>query len=435
MKIQKSLIALAIATSAVSAVAQTNGSNSPYSRYGFGLLNDGGQGFSRGMAGVSLGMRNEKELNVNNPASYALINAETFLFDIGATLQTGQFKANGSTATAKNTAIDYITMGFRASKNLGVSLGLVPFSTIGYKLNNSSVVNYSGSAVTQTEAYTGEGGLRTAYVGLGWAPLRNLSVGMNLGYLWGTQTHTVAVSFSDATIATQRRVYDADVRTYKLDFGLQYIQPIDKKNTVTLGLTYGLGHDIDSKASYYSQTILSNALTGADTLTTRNAFALPHSFGVGLVWQYGKKWRVGADYTLQKWSNVRYPSLSYSGGAYIYQATTDQFSNRSKVSLGAEYVPNAEGLKRSQRIRYRLGASYTDSYTKVDGVDGPRSYQVTAGVGLPIMNMHNNRSVLNLSVGYERVAPRFAGQVAENYFRLGIGITFNENWFAKWRVE
>lgn len=433
--IKKGLLALAMATTIVPTMAQTNGSNSPYSRYGFGLINDGGQGFNRGMAGVALGMRHNNQLNVNNPASYAALDSETFLFDIGASFQLGQFKWNGNSATAKNTSIDYITMGFRAAKNVGVSLGLMPFTTIGYNLKNISVVDYSHSAVTQTETYAGEGGLRYVYAGIGWSPIRNLSVGANLGYLWGTQTHTVSASFSDASIATQRRVYSADVRTYKADFGLQYTQPIDKKNTVTLGVTYGLGHDINSKASYYSQTQLSNTLTGADTVSTRNAFALPHSFGVGLAWEYGKKWRVGVDYTLQKWSGVRYPMLKYADGVYSYKATTDQFSDRSKISFGAEYVPNAEGMKRSQHVRYRLGAAYTDSYTKVDGQAGPRSYQVTAGVGLPIMNRHNNRSFLNLSVGYERVEPRFSGQIAENYFRVGVGITFNEEWFSKWRVN
>lgn len=59
---QSVAIAAAILVGAPSAVvAQTNGSNSPYSRYGFGILSDRAQGFNKGMAGLSTAMRNGKD--------------------------------------------------------------------------------------------------------------------------------------------------------------------------------------------------------------------------------------------------------------------------------------------------------------------------------------------------------------------------------------
>ena len=64
------LTAAMLATAALTATAQTNGSNSPYSRYGFGLLGDGGNAFNKGMAGTAYGMRNGTQINSKNPASY-----------------------------------------------------------------------------------------------------------------------------------------------------------------------------------------------------------------------------------------------------------------------------------------------------------------------------------------------------------------------------
>ena len=52
-----------------------------------------------------------------------------------------------------------------------------------------------------------------------------------------------------------------------------------------------------------------------------------------------------------------------------------------------------------------------------------------------IINNRNNRSILNLAVQYERVKPQFSGMVTENYLRFSIGLTFNERWFMKWKVE
>lgn len=58
-----SMIALAGTVAATTVKAQTNGSNSPYSRYGFGLLSDRAQGFNKGMSGLAYGMRGGSELN------------------------------------------------------------------------------------------------------------------------------------------------------------------------------------------------------------------------------------------------------------------------------------------------------------------------------------------------------------------------------------
>lgn len=59
----------------------------------------------------------------------------------------------------------------------------------------------------------------------------------------------------------------------------------------------------------------------------------------------------------------------------------------------------------------------------------------SAGVALPIINMHNNRSFVNFAVQYERVKPKHAGMLTENYLRFSIGLTFNERWFVKWKAQ
>lgn len=416
--------------------AQTNGSNSPYSRYGFGLLSDRAQGFNKGMAGLANGMRSGKELNVKNPASYSAIDSLSFLFDVGLSLQNGNFDQGGRTVNAQNTSLDYMTMGFRAAPDLGVSLGIMPYSTIGYNLNNSEKIMLPSGIVSQNESYTGDGGLHEVFLGAGWRPFRPFSVGVNLSYLWGNMTHTVLASFSDATIASRRRQYEADIRSYKLDFGVQYAAILDKNNNITLGLTYGLGHDIHSNGYYYDQKVQSGTIASGDTLVAKNAFQLPHSLGAGLTWHHKNCLRLGVDYHLQMWSDVKSPvvkELPNGGQEYISQS--GNYMDMHKITVGTEYCPNPEGVRWRQHVRYRAGFSYTTPYTKVNGQDGPCSYLVSLGVALPIVNRHNNRSLLNLSAQYERVEPKIAGMVTENYLRLCVGITFNERWFMKWKVR
>ena len=421
---------------ALPATAQTNGSNTPYSRYGFGLLSDRAQGFNKGMGGVAYGMQDGKELNAKNPASYASIDSLSFLFDVGMALQNGNFKQGAMSTNAKTAVVDYVNVGCRLAPKLGVSLGLMPFSTIGYSLSNESHINRPTGEVTQTDTYSGDGGLHEVYGGLGWAPFRPLSIGVNAGYIWGDMTHTIMASFSDANISSRRRQYAASVRTYKVDFGLQYNQKLNKHNRLVLGLTYGLGHDIKTAAHYYDQKIVSGTIANGDTLRCPNAYQLPHTYGVGLSWEHKNRLRIGADYTFRQWDGLRSPIVQENpDGTQSYVTHTGDFMNQHSINVGAEYYPNRDGLKWRDHVRYRLGFGYSSPYTRVNGADGPTSYLVSLGAALPIVNYHNNRSIVNLALQYEHVKPKMAGMVTENYIRLNIGISFNEKWFMKWKVE
>ncbi len=434
--IRKIVSAALLAAVAMPVSAQTNGSNSPYSRYGFGLLSDGGNAFNKGMSGTAYGMRNGTELNTKNPASYAAIDSLSFLFDFGVSLQNGNINQNGTKTNAKNTSVDYVTAGFRVAPRLGMSVGLVPFSTIGYNTYTTGTVPNTNPEVTRTTTFSGDGGLHEVYAGAGWAPFKALSIGANVGYLWGEISHTARMSYSESSINTNRQVYSADIRNYKVDFGLQYVQPIGKKNTLTLGVVYGLGHKINCRSNYYNQTLVSSVVSTADSLYARNAYELPHTFGVGLTWSHGNSLRVGLDYTYQKWAGVRFPEVNVDRyGTSTYTTTTDLFSNMHKMAVGLEYIPNPEGIRWSQHVRYRAGFSYSTPYAKIDGTDGPRDYTASVGVALPIMNMHNNRSLLNISAQFEHLAPKAAGMITENYLRLSIGLSFNEKWFMKWKAE
>ena len=434
---KKLMLAIALTAGAGLPVsAQTNGSNSPYSRYGFGLLSDRAQGFNKGMSGLSYGMSDGKELNFKNPASYSSIDSLSFLFDVGISLQKANLQQGHNKINANNSSLDYVSMGFRASRNLGISLGMMPFSTIGYNISDTENMDLSTGQIAKTESNVGDGGLHEVYGGIGWRPFDPIAIGMNVGYLWGSMKHTVMASFSDASIASRRRQYEADISTFKINFGAQYTQILDKKNSLTLGLTYDVGHNIGSDGHYYDQKVVSGSISSGDTLTARNAFQLPHTFGAGIVWNHDERLRAGFDYSFQKWSNIKSPSVvTLPDGNQAYQAKRGDYTDMHQFTVGMEYQHNPNGIRWSDFIHYRAGFSFSTPYAKIDGKNGPRSYSASLGVGLPIINRWNNRSLVNISAQYERVEPQFSGMITENYFRISIGLSFNERWFMKWKVE
>jgi hypothetical protein len=131
---------------------------------------------------------------------------------------------------------------------------------------------------------------------------------------------------------------------------------------------------------------------------------------------------VGLDYTLQKWADCKY--FNKEG----------QYSDRSKISFGAEYIPNLKGRRYLDFVRYRIGFHYAEPYAKVNGKEGAREYGASIGFGLPIFAFRG-RSMLNISGQYVKVSPKVKGMLEENYLRLNIGLTFNERWFMKYKVE
>ena len=68
-----------------------NGMNSPYTRYGFGQLSTLEVGANKGMSGTGIGLQNNSQINLLNPASYASVDTLTFLMDIGVSLHNTNF--------------------------------------------------------------------------------------------------------------------------------------------------------------------------------------------------------------------------------------------------------------------------------------------------------------------------------------------------------
>ena len=147
------------------------------------------------------------------------------------------------------------------------------------------------------------------------------------------------------------------------------------------------------------------------------------------MWNHADQWKVGLDYTLQKWGDLEYPD--FDGTTYRLQKGL--YSDRSKFNLGLQYCYGEYNRHFFNRVRYRAGVSYATPYFKVNGHDGPKELSVSAGFGIPIMNGYNRRSFLNISGQWVKSSAK--DLIKENTFRLNIGFTFNEEWFRKWRMK
>ncbi len=410
------------------------GTLSPYSQMGLGLLQEPETGFNAGMNGVGIGMRGHNEVNTTNPASYSAIDSLSFIFDAGISGQMTNFDQNNRKINRYTASLDYVSAIFRAAKGVGVSFGLQPYSQIGYSYSESGYVDDNHTMTYTNNYHSRQSGIQNYYVGVGVRPFKFLSLGANVGYLHGEMDRIVQNKFSDSNIDTYTKNYTSEISSYKADFGVQLHFNVSKKDVLTLGATYGLGHDLkaDQKLEYL-HTTSSTSVVDTTTYVAKNAYSIPTTLAAGVSFSHDNKWRIGADYSLQKWADLSYPVFKESNGQKGFVMSNNYFLDRQRMTVGGEYCQNEYGRSFVQRIRYRVGASYTTPYYKIGNADGPKEISVSAGVALPIVNGYNNRSLLNISAQW--VNTEAAGFIKENSFRIKIGFTFNERWFMKWKVE
>ena len=439
---RKFLLLFLLTTSSTMLFAQS-GTLSPYSMYGLGSLVDQSNGASRGMNGVGQAFRESNQINYLNPASYSSIDSLTFIFDVGMSLQRTIFKEGSVTKGANVGDFEYIIAGFRAARHLGIGFGLIPYTDMGFgfestqKVNNYAQYPYDPlyNSTTQTTSYSSDGGLHEVFVGIGWEPVKRLSIGTNVSFLWGELGRSVSSVFSDGYVNSIYKIYSQTVHTYKLSFAAQYTHPIGKHDNLTVGATVTPGHDLGSDAelkyiSYNAYTVQGDTVQCAAT----NGMSMPTEIALGLAYKHGDKWKLGLDYSLQNWSKLPVRNYLKSDGTIV--GTTGSYDNRHKINVGGEWCRNPNGRSFLDKVKCRAGISYTSSYLKINTtngiVNGPREVSASIGFGLPIINSYNNRSVLN--VGFQWVNES-GSVIKENTFRINIGLTFNERWFAKWKFD
>ena len=427
LKINKLLIASILIFTQLSLAAQNN-TNSPYTRFGYGELADRSFGAGRAMGGVGVGLRSPKQINPMNPASYSCMDSLTFLFDFGASGQLSWFDDGINKQNNVNGNVEYIALQFPIHKRLAMSVGLLPYSYVGYSFGaqrtNEANLNY-------VETYNGSGGLNDLYVGLSidvWK--KRLSVGANFGYFFGNIKHEQYSIVGTGNTYNANRSQNLEVRDLKMDFGVQYTHPISKTEEVTLGLTFSPKKRLHSTYTNTSVKYTDNGASeviSSDTLKNQ-AYDIPNSFGFGASYVKKDKLTLAADVLYETW-----------GKAHFY-SSDNNFKNRVRVAAGGEFIPNAQNRNFFSRVRYRAGAHYSNSYLMINNENedpaykgnGYNEYGVSVGMGLPLID---NRSLINVSFEYTKINPSGKNMIDEQYFRFTVNYTFNEMWFWKKKVE
>lgn len=391
----KQLLAALLCAVIMPIVAQT-----PYSQYGYGTIDNNASGNQRAMGSTGIGTRNNLYINMMNPASYTAIDSLTFMFDFSVDYRASWLNEQGNKGQTQGGGLNYFAMQFRLGKTVAASIGLTPLTHVQYTYGNTIE---NGSFIR-----AGEGGLSQAYLGVAYQPFKWMSMGVNVGYMFGKTTNLTTVSTNPSNGAFERITSVNDIR---LQAGLQFPININKENNVTLGLVYTLGKPTHGNVTAFA--------TFSDTTTfkMKDYYSMPHCFGAGITYNYDERITAAVDARYELWKDAKY----YNPFAEMYEP----MNNRLRLSAGFEYQHKKLSSSYADYIRYRVGAFYEDSYILVRN-NNVREFGVTCGFGFPL---RNNKSILNVGFEYAHRYAHPTNLLNEDHLSIVISMTFNEMWF------
>ena len=407
-----------------------NNTTSPYSRFGLGDLHTRSLGRTFAMGGASLGSRNSLQINMANPASYTTVDSLTFLFEFGANGKFSSYRSDISSMTANDVNFRYFTMNFRITNRLATSLGLTPYSDIGYNVRVLDYLENTGDYYIQ---YFGEGTLTRSYIGAAYKLSKNISIGANLNYLFGKLNHNAELIFLDSDDFYNIQKYEyIRMSQFGLDFGVQATIPLEKNQNITLGAIFenkpeytALQSDIMLK-NIYTTNIYNQSMFDQDTLKhnkeEKSIIRFPLTYGVGLSYVKTDMLELNLDYYHQTWSK-----------ATFFGSINPVLTDLNKFAAGAEWIPNKNSIRSyAQRIAYRAGLKYEKSYLKLNNQQ-INDFGISFGVGLPI---YRSYSTINVAAEIGKRGTQKAGLISERYVKLNLNVNLCDNlWFFKRKYD
>lgn len=384
------------------------GTASPYSFYGIGDVKFKGTVENKAMGGLGI-LPDSIHINLQNPASLSSLKLTTF--SVAGTYNTLSLKTESASEKARRTTLDYLVMAFPVGK-IGLSLGLMPLSSVGYKIEK----------VTSTEAVrkTGTGGVNKVFVGAGYQITPKLSVGADLAYNFGNIETELIYSQSDIQKGTGE-LNTSILSGVSFNAGAIYKTKLKKYDLVS-SLTLTPSTNLNTRNTRITSTIAtSGSVSSVNGEIPDTKIKLPTKFAFGAGLGEIKKWFVGFESTFQGSGNF--------GNVYASNVT---FENASKIALGGYFVPNYNSFSNYlNKITYRAGFRHENTGLVINS-ESINDTALTLGLGLPVGGALSN---INLGMEYGKRGTTNAGLIQENYLNISIGLSFNDKWFVKRKFD
>lgn len=428
---------------------------SPYSKFGIGDLTTTSFQPGIGMGYTSISQRSNRYINDANPASISAIDTLSFLSEFSLVGRNHSIKNAYSSTSTTNTDISFFAMAFPIKKGWGTSIGLNPYSNVGYKISDYENIDTLAMSTT----YKGDGGFNEVFLNNGFKlfnlnkikkvneniqriNIQNLSIGIRTSYIFGSLDRYSTAIFNDEKyvfdLYKTERILVSDF-TYKL--GLQYeISEQEVKSgfrtnkyKFCIGLTFDNQNNLNAKQTslitkyltlngYITKDTIENAVNKKGTIQT------PMFIGTGISFTSNDKLTLALDIKMQQWSKVK------------FWGENPNLNNAIFIGTGIQYIPDPYKFYDYWKIvNYRLGTYYNQTYLNINNTN-INEIGITFGLGIPITKTNKGEvttvrqklpPMINLSFTYGSRGTTENNLLKENFLQFSIGLSLYDIWFIK----
>ncbi len=409
--------------STITISAQRN-SASPYSYFGIGENFEATTVENASMGGIGVALKDTRHLNFSNPAANADLRAATYA--IGGSLTFLTLKDNEDSQSGNSTNLRYLALGFPIGKKAGLSVGLQPYSSVGYSLLD----NNDADNVT---LFRGEGGTNKIYGSFGMYAFEGFSLGIEAAFIFGNINNSIINNRIDITRPTKHEE-SINIRGGQFKLGAQYKRELKNKLQLYSGASITLSNDLSTTGNEkmfsfsavngegdVKDVLFDRAVNGDVSIPVKTAFG----FGLGKV----NKWYVGVNQQFQSALSTNSSLISNEGGY--------KYDDSSKFSLGGYYIPKINSISSYwDRVTYRAGLRFEDTGLMVkanNNFTAIKDFGINVGLGLPLPRQLSN---VNIGFEYGQRGTTDNDLIKENYFNLRLSLSLNSiKWFQKRRID
>ena len=392
-------------------VSAQNLTNSPFSRFAYGDLNENVPTAYRAMGGVGFGMRSNTAINPSQPASFTSIDTLTFMMDVAASACWSRYQDATGMRNKANGNLEYLTMQFPLWKRwIAMSIGLLPYSSVGYSITMAD--STAGGGYHYTKDYEGTGNISEVYAGLSFNICNWFALGANFYYMWGDLARMRTLQFTESGLQPTIQDEMMTVGTIRLRYGAQFFHTWGDH-------TMNVGAIFENKMKMKCDLYIIETQSGDSIPVIEGKWELPMVWGIGASYNWANRLTVGFDFERQCMGSAMYNGFAGSD-------PVNGLRDRDRLAFGIEYRHNPQGRKYVERMRWRAGINIQDEYLASIGAK-----RITAGIGIgfPVYGMG---TLVNTTLEYSHRGSK--ASVEENCLRLTVGISVAETWFFKRRL-
>lgn len=406
--------------------ASGQAARSPFTSFGIGEPYGSALINQQGMAGVGVAQPEFRFINNQNPA-LLVYNAVYTGFQAGILAERRKISGDTLSETSKGGNMNYLVTAFPIiPSKWTASAGLMPYTSVNYKMQYTDNIIGTTDQVNVTEE--GTGGLTQLYWSNGVRLTHELAVGVKASYIFSSIVNTYKnqlINPGDPVnylAAIEEKSY---VKDFAFGSGISFSKDSlfgQHRYRLSIGAVYDFATNLDADKTdrlYRTNSIGDTTDVSVLPSSTHGHYSIPYSLTAGIALSHGLDWTLATQFSYQDWSAFR--NIAGQNGG---------LEQSWRFALGGEITPDPFAAENYFKVwTYRLGVSMEQAPFLANGKP-VQDLGINFGFSLPA-----GRSSLDFAVKYGKRGNKSENLLEENYFKIYFGVTFNDQWFIKRKFD